>query len=228
MVRRVYRRPFRQGPSRYQSTRANLDHITDSIAQQDEESDFPFILNGVVQDPGMSEYQDMFNDAYILTWRAETSAWSIPAELRRYCNCNAAHFVGKLNPIGGLKPDDEVANYRSCSACSKLWCMRCGDPVGPSGLPDLPVSNHTGPTYCRDTWAIREAAREKLCQALKGLDHQLCPRCDAPTKARDEELRSECAACNLPFCFACGLSQCEYPEAESSDSGEEPAGETAR
>jgi hypothetical protein len=229
-VRKVYRRPFQQGPSKYQSTRANLDHITNNIAQQDDENSYPFVMNTVAQDPAMAEYHSIFDEAYMRDWHTKTSQWirNISAELRLCCDCPSAPFVGELRPIGELKRDDEISDYSSCTACSKRWCMRCGIPVGPSYGN---ASNHSGPTFCKDTWAFKEAAREERDQGLLGLNHQFYPRCDAYTKARDEELHSECALCNTSFCFTCGLKNCECPGAESSGSGsgssEEPAEESS-
>jgi hypothetical protein len=110
-------------------------------------------MNGVAQDPGMEEYQGVFNDAYIL--RGELCV-EVPAEFRLCCNCTAASFVGEL------QPDHQEAIDNSCTACSKLWCMRRGDLIGPSAPSLGPVSHHSNLTYCKDTGAIKEAARQKL------------------------------------------------------------------
>lgn len=179
----------------------------------------------------MPEYQGIFGEAYILDWRAKTSAWKISANLRVYCDCATAPFVGPLNP------DHPDVIDGSCPDCNKLWCMRCGDPLGF----DWGISVHAGATYCKDTWAIEEAARQQHYQGLQGRDHQLCPRCKVYTEVRDEESHAECGACHAAFCFTCGLYQegekiplwlaqnhCGCSGAESSVDSQEQAEETPR
>jgi hypothetical protein len=119
-------------------------------------------VNGVTQDPAIAEYHGLFDENYTIDWRAKTAAWKTSAELRLFCDCAVAPFVGEL------QPDHQPAIDDSCPACSKLWCMRCGDPTSPSAPSLGPVSNHTGPTDCKDTWAIKEAARQELAASFVG------------------------------------------------------------
>jgi hypothetical protein len=124
-------------------------------------------VNSVAQDPAPRDLRRdlhgsstrptwFFDETYRFDWGARISQWKTSAELRLCCNCTKASFVEDL------QPDHQKSIGDSCPACSKLWCMRCGDPIGPSAPSLGPVSNHTGPTYCKNTWAIEEAAPRKL------------------------------------------------------------------
>jgi hypothetical protein len=114
-------------------------------------------VNGVAQDPAPRDLRrdlhGSFDESYTVDWRAKISQWKISAEL---------HLCCKVSFVEELQPDHQEAIDDSCPACSKLWCMRCGDHIGPSAPSLGAVSNHTGPAYCKNTWAIEEAASRKL------------------------------------------------------------------
>lgn len=101
------------------------------------ENGYPCTINGNELDPGMFTAHDFggteAHEKFKHRFDMKKQEWETPGELRLFCDCDKAMFIGSLV----RDTTGHETTYPGCGSCFQLWCMKCASKIDETSDDDV-------------------------------------------------------------------------------------------